>query len=90
MRDFYPTDKGEKQLYKFQCPICLRYFNKMLVSSCCNNYICRFCIGEMAKRAKKDAKFIIRCPHCLEEDFRLEDVSINANVKFYSDTPFKD
>ena len=47
----------------------------MLVSSCCKNYICRYCIGEMAKKAKKDKKFIIKCSHCCEEDFRLEDVT---------------
>jgi hypothetical protein len=64
VRDDYPTDPQEREMFKYCCPICLRYFNKMLVSSCCKNYICRHCIGDMAKRAKKDQNFIIKCSHC--------------------------
>ena len=49
-RDEYPCgldEEGEKerQEFKYYCPICLRYFNQILISQCCNNYICRFCIG---------------------------------------------
>lgn len=76
-------------MYKYCCPICLRYFNTILVSSCCMNYMCRLCIGEMAKKAKKDSNFIIRCPHCLENEFKLTDVKKEDKVKFYTDTPFK-
>ena len=43
----------------------------------------------MAKKAKKDTNFIIRCPHCFENDFKLNDVNQNDKVKFYTDTPFK-
>jgi len=60
--------------FKYACPICLRYFNTILVGSCCKNYICRLCIGEMAKAAKKDPKYIIRCAYCAEDDFKLYDV----------------
>ena len=51
--------------------------------------MCRLCIGEMAKKAKKDSKFIIRCPHCLENEFKLNDVKKEDKLKFYTDTPFK-
>ena len=43
----------------------------------------------MAKRAKKDKKFIIRCTFCLVDDYRLEDVKIEDTVKIYTDSPFK-
>lgn len=51
--------------------------------------MCRLCIGEMAKKAKKDLNFIIRCPHCLENEFKLNDVNHEDKLKFYTDTPFK-
>jgi hypothetical protein len=88
-RENYPRDRAEQQIYKYCCPICLMYFNTILVSSCCENYICRFCIGDLAKKAKKDFNFTIRCSHCMEEDFRLQDVDLTAAVKFYTDTPNK-
>lgn len=61
----------------------------MLVSTCCKNYICRFCIGEMARKAKQDKAFVIKCSHCFEIDFKLEDVKPEDTVKYYTDTPFK-
>lgn len=41
------TDEAQqlRDKHKYYCPICLRYFNHMLVSTCCDNYICRLCIG---------------------------------------------
>jgi hypothetical protein len=47
------------------------------------------CIGEMAKKAKKESGFIIRCSYCVIDDFRLEDVKEDAEVKHYTDSPFK-
>ena len=49
-RNDYPTGWDEqacqdRKVFKYNCPICLRYFNHILVSNCCNNYICRHCIG---------------------------------------------
>jgi len=65
VRDYYPShDKVERKLFKYYCPICLRYFNTILVSTCCDNYICRFCIGDMAKKAKCEKDFVISCSHC--------------------------
>ena len=77
-RENYPLDKTEQAIFKYACPICLMYFNTVLVSTCCSNYIFRFCIGDLAKKAKKDANFVIRCTHCMEEDFKLFDVDPNA------------
>jgi hypothetical protein len=47
------------------------------------------CIGEMARKAKADPNFIITCCHCFSQDFRLEDVQPSSEIKFYTDTPFK-
>jgi hypothetical protein len=43
----------------------------------------------MAKKAKKDSSFMIKCPHCFEHDFKLEDVKPDDKLKYYTDTPFK-
>lgn len=77
--------------YKFYCPICLRYFNHMLISNCCDNYICRLCIGWQAKKAKKDENYTILCSHCYKAEFRLNDVDEEdeAQLKVYTDTPIR-
>ena len=87
--DEFPQTIEEQQIYKYCCPICLCYFNTILISSCCKNYICRMCIGEMAKKAKKNKQFVIKCSHCFQDDFKLEDVKPEDKVKFYTDSPFK-
>ena len=72
VRDHYPADHPEeRKMFKYYCPVCLRYFNTILVSNCCDNYICRFCIGDMAKKAKNDEKFTILCCHCATVEFKL-------------------
>jgi hypothetical protein len=43
----------------------------------------------MAKKAKKEPKFVIRCTHCMVEDYRLSDVVPSEKVKHYTDTPAK-
>ena len=43
----------------------------------------------MAKQAKKDPKYIIRCAYCAEDDFKLRDVDQAAKVRLYTDTPAK-
>jgi hypothetical protein len=43
----------------------------------------------MAKKAKKNKNFVIKCSHCLETEFRLNDVKPEEKIKFYTDTPFK-
>ena len=43
----------------------------------------------MAKKAKADSHYIIYCPHCQANDFKLDDVKPDEKLKFYSDTPYK-
>ena len=68
-RDHYPEQKPvESNIFRYYCPICLRFFNSILVTSCCNNYICRFCIGHLAKKAKlsqfNENSSEVKCSHC--------------------------
>lgn len=83
------SDLDNEEEFKFCCPVCLRYFNHMLQSSCCSNYICRLCIGDMAKHAKMQPSYVIRCVHCTTDDFRLEDVDLSGTPREYTDTPAK-
>ena len=90
VRDYFPAnDPIERKTFKYYCPICLRYFNTLLVSSCCDNYICRFCIGDIAKKAKSNPDFLIMCSHCTQTNYRLTDVDPKAPLKIYTDTPLK-
>jgi hypothetical protein len=43
----------------------------------------------MAKKAKKDKNFVIRCSYCFIDDYRLEDVKTDDTIKHYTDSPFK-
>jgi len=43
----------------------------------------------MANKAKNDVGFVIKCPHCFEVDFKLEDVKPEKEIKIYTDTPYK-
>ena len=63
----------------------------MLISNCCENYICRLCIGWQAKKAKKDENYTIHCSHCYKKEFRLNDVDEDdeAQIKQYTDTPLR-
>lgn len=39
------TPVGEQlQLYKYYCPLCMSFFQDIIISKCCKNYICSECI----------------------------------------------
>ena len=89
-RDDYPTDVLEKRKFIYNCPICLRYFNHMLVSKCCQNYLCIFCIEDMKLQEEKIEAYKATCPFScgLTPDlkFTLEDVKEGDKIKRYSDS----
>lgn len=87
--DELDQDSYENGVHKFCCPVCLRYFNHILESNCCHNYICRLCIGDMAKKAKHCPSYVIRCVHCMAEDFKLTDADTDTTPREYTDTPAK-
>ncbi len=63
------------QNLRYNCPICLDYFNTILVSSCCGNYICRFCAETYISTVIKYMN-MIRCPLCnADNNIELKDVN---------------
>lgn len=83
--EFLKDDEVED--YKYCCPVCLRYFNHILKSSCCQHYICRNCVNDMARRSKLSPKYVIRCIYCFTNDFVLSDEEPNNTPREYTDTP---
>lgn len=76
-------DKAKKDVYKYLCPICFRYFSHILEFGCCSNYICFFCVGDLNDYWGKKQKEGVR----LEEERQLQqfgdDVSENnSNLLF--------
>lgn len=91
--DFLPETSDDRLKYKYYCPICLRYFNLILVSKCCTNYICHLCTNDLQEQERKDTKFKAACVYgCSftpdKETLKLEltDVDPNNKVKKYSDS----
>ena len=65
---------------KYNCPICLKFYNHILALQCCKNYICLSCITEHIDTSNKYSKQI-KCPICTYgEKLYLEDVDPNAKV----------
>ena len=65
---------------KYNCPICLRYFNHILQTSCCQNYICKFCAEDYLSTIIKYQK-IIKCPICSSSTkIVLSDVKLDSQV----------
>ena len=68
----------------------------MLVSICCSNYTCHFCINDLKEQEKKDCNFKAACPfgcqHTADGDLKqgctylLRDVDPNDKIKKYSDS----
>ena len=48
--DFFPDNRAEQLKYKYYCPICLRYFNFILQSQCCQNYLCLLCVNDLQEQ----------------------------------------
>ncbi|CAD8120724.1 unnamed protein product [Paramecium sonneborni] len=60
----------------FSCPICFRYFNFILSSSCCANYICHICAFEFQRP---------NCHFCQNESCNYNDADLNSQ-KIYTDS----
>ena len=73
--DFLPQDRELRYQFKYYCPICLRYFNCMLMSQCCSNYLCHYCADEIVERERNVEVFSANCPYKCEGRFILKDVN---------------
>ncbi len=76
-------DSTARQALRYTCPVCLKFLSTILVSACCQNYLCHFCLEAM-QRARDEVK----CPMCNAEHLVLSDVDAGAPIKKYSDSPY--
>lgn len=66
----------------------------MLISDCCQNYICHLCIYDLKEHERKNPTFKAACPYgCMHngetddfKKFNVEDVDPKCKVKKYSDS----
>ena len=58
--DNYPEEEVDQITYKFNCPVCLRYFDKILAGKCCGNYLCHLCTDDFIKMGEKNKHFKMR------------------------------
>ena len=42
--DFIKDNKNLQDYFKYNCPVCFRYFNTILKAKCCENYLCHYCV----------------------------------------------
>jgi hypothetical protein len=78
---------------KYNCPICLKFYNHILVLSCCKNYLCLPCLNNYIDTSKKYLSKI-KCMICnCSNQLSLEDVDpksqvikLNNQIKNYSDS----
>lgn len=65
---------------RYNCPICFKFYNHILVLECCRNYICLPCINDYIETSKK-YNSILKCPICtFSEKLILEDVDPSSQV----------
>lgn len=56
------TPVGEQlQIYKYYCPLCMSFFQDILKSSCCKNYICSECIVDFLIKRNYSVSFCLFC-----------------------------
>ncbi|CAI2374705.1 unnamed protein product [Moneuplotes crassus] len=84
--DFAPESEEDQLTYKYNCPVCLRYFDKILAGKCCGNYLCHLCIGDFIQMADRNKHYKMRCPMCNHEELNLQDVNPDEEVKKYGNT----
>lgn len=82
--------KDENLEMHYICPICFRYFEKILEFSCCQNYICHFCVEELNNKVQTSATtHEVKCPFCSNEKVVAQDIDENKSVRIYTDSPLK-
>lgn len=60
----------------------------MLISKCCQNYLCHYCADEIVEREKTVDAYVAQCPYNCEGKFELADVNPNTQAKRYSDSQY--
>ena len=84
--------------FPYFCPLCMEHFRDILKSKCCGNYQCAQCCidylgtrniishtGSVNDVLSSDSRLTtIACPHCFTTGYFLEKVSLNEQVRDYS------
>jgi hypothetical protein len=88
-------------VYRFYCPLCMLYFKSISRMSCCQQYICTFCVTDYVARqgvklapADDDGQPAtlpagLSCPCCSMAglDLRVEKVDASEEARSYLDSP---
>eukprot|EP01017_Pseudomicrothorax_dubius_P010194 TRINITY_DN1360_c0_g1_i21.p1 TRINITY_DN1360_c0_g1~~TRINITY_DN1360_c0_g1_i21.p1 ORF type:complete len:303 (+),score=61.44 TRINITY_DN1360_c0_g1_i21:245-1153(+) len=84
----YVDERNPDQIstYRYNCPICFRFFNKILESECCNNYLCHYCFDDYNSQLAKNPKQEVACSFCGTRDPLYIDVAPNEKIKIYTDS----
>jgi hypothetical protein len=86
-RNYINSNQAYDEKTKFNCPICLKYYNHILKLQCCDNFICLIC-AEDYKTTQIKYEFNIKCPLCsYEKIIKLIDANEDEPNKIYSDSP---
>ncbi|CAD8095711.1 unnamed protein product [Paramecium sonneborni] len=68
---------------KYYCPICFKYYDCMLQSTCCSNYVCHICAVQSLTNK------MYNCHYCRNEQCKYVDVDPNQQLKIYTDSHYK-
>ena len=75
---YTPNTEDGTADFKFFCPLCMVHFKEIQKTTCCTNYVCRFCAGELPHES---------CPFCAQDNMQLIDESCTADARKYLDSP---
>ncbi|CAK70512.1 unnamed protein product (macronuclear) [Paramecium tetraurelia] len=68
---------------KYYCPICFKYYDCMLHTTCCSNYVCHVCAVQSL------ANKMYNCHYCRNDHCKYVDVDPAHQLKIYIDSHTK-
>lgn len=91
---FTPIGK-EASIYRYYCPLCMEFFESILKTKCCGNYICLKCTIEYLKVKGllnntleeiigNTALKCVNCPNCFTLGFNPQLVKQDDSIRDYS------
>ena len=84
--DETPQTFKEQALYRYNCPVCLRYFSIILVGKWWGNYLCHFWADDFVQMDMKKPEFGVKWPLWGKPELDLEDVDPEKEVRNYGDS----
>ena len=92
----YTPTGDEAQVFRYYCPLCMLFYNKMNKTVCCQHYLCKQCSldyleskgisfnGNLADLQAYDMLLReIDCPHCCRKGFKLLPMQDNESARNY-------